>query len=154
MTTIVARLEELSLDPAAELAALTLNAEADGAIVSFVGMARPVGRTGARLKALMLEHHPRLTARSLDAIAAAAAARFDVIHVRVVHRCGEVRPGEPIVFAGASAVHRRAAFEAADFLMDKLKTEAVFWKREDAEDGSTWIEPTETDHADAARWSA
>lgn len=154
MSNVLARLEERPLDPAAELAQLAHAAAADGAIVSFVGIARPIGQTGEEIDRLMLEHHPRLTARSLETIARAAAATFDVNQVRVVHRFGEVRPGEPIVFAGASSAHRRAAFEAADFLMDKLKTEAVFWKREDSRSGSLWIEAAESDHADVARWSA
>ena len=100
----------------------------------------------------MLEHHPTLTRQSLEDIAVEAAQRFDVSHVRVVHRCGEVAAGEPIVFAGAAALHRRAAFEAADYLMDRLKTEAVFWKREIGEADSKWIEPTESDYADRERW--
>jgi molybdopterin synthase catalytic subunit len=72
--------------------------------------------------------------------------------VRVVHRSGAIAAGEPIVFAGAASLHRRAAFDAADYLMDRLKTEAVFWKREVGQEGSTWIEPTEADHADRERW--
>jgi molybdopterin synthase catalytic subunit len=72
--------------------------------------------------------------------------------VRVVHRCGEVEAGAPIVFAGAASVHRRAAFEAADYLMDRLKTEAVFWKREVGEGTSEWVEPTDADYADRERW--
>lgn len=153
MTSINARLEDRALDPAAELAALAALAHGDGAIASFVGIARPAGTAGTRVDRLVLEHHPTLTAKSLEAIAAAAAGRFAVNHVRVVHRCGAVQAGEPIVFAGASSAHRRAAFEAADFLMDKLKTEAVFWKREEGPSGSAWIEPTEGDYADVARWS-
>ena len=100
----------------------------------------------------MLDHHPTLTRQSLEDIAVEAAQRFDVSHVRVVHRCGEIPTGEAIVFAGAAALHRRAAFEAADYLMDQLKTEAVFWKREIGEAGSEWIEPTERDYADRDRW--
>jgi molybdopterin synthase catalytic subunit len=73
--------------------------------------------------------------------------------VHVVHRCGIIRPGEPIVFAAAASRHRRAAFEAADYLMDRLKTEAVFWKREDRSDGSEWIVPTPQDRDDLQRWS-
>jgi len=111
-----------------------------------------VSKAGEGLETLVLEHHPRLTERSLRDIASDAASRFEVSHVRVVHRCGEIRPGEPIVFAGAAASHRRAAFEAADYLMDRLKTEAVFWKREEGASGSRWIEPTEADYADRRRW--
>lgn len=153
MTSILARLEERELDPAHELAGLVETVGGDGAIVSFVGLSRPTGQGGEAVDRLVLDHHPRLTSRSLEAIAAEAAARFDVNRIHVVHRCGSVSAGAPIVFAGASSAHRRAAFEAADFLMDKLKTEAVFWKREEGPAGSSWIEPTEADHADVARWS-
>lgn len=149
---VVARLEPEPFDPAAELAALLGETAGEGAVVSFVGLARSESKAGEPIDRLVLDHHPRLTQASLDAIAADAAARFAVSHVRVVHRCGGVAPGEPIVFAGAAAAHRRAAFEAADYLMDRLKTEAVFWKREEGPALRQWIEPTEADLADRARW--
>ena len=149
---IIARLETASFDPAAELAELTRRAAGDGAVVSFVGLARDVGKAGETVAALVLEHHPRLTAKSLEDIASDALRRFDVSQVHLVHRCGEMLPGEPIVFAGASSPHRRAAFEAADYLMDRLKTEAIFWKREEGTGGSRWIEPTDADYADRGRW--
>jgi molybdopterin synthase catalytic subunit len=150
--SIVARLEEHALKPEQELAALLQQATGDGAIVSFAGIARPASKNGLAVDGLVLEHHPTLTRQSLEDIAVEAAQRFHVSHVRIVHRCGEVRTGEAIVFAGAAALHRRAAFEAADYLMDRLKTEAVFWKREIGEAGSEWIEPTERDYADRDRW--
>lgn len=148
----VARLDEVPLNPAAELQALTCNANHAGAIVSFVGLARPVTSQGAVVDRLVLEHHPRLTQESLETIASEATGRFDVSLVHVVHRCGAVAPGEPIVFAGAASAHRRAAFEAADYLMDRLKTEAIFWKREEGPAGKQWIEPTDADYADRVRW--
>jgi molybdopterin synthase catalytic subunit len=150
--SVVARLEEDSLRPEQELAALLEQATGDGAIVSFAGIARPGSKRGEAVYRLVLEHHPAFTLQSLEDIAVEAAARFDVSHVRVVHRCGDIAAGEPIVFAGAAALHRRAAFEAADYLMDRLKTEAVFWKREVGEAGSKWIEPTEADYSDRDRW--
>jgi molybdopterin synthase catalytic subunit len=149
---VYARLEEQCLDPPVELADLTRAAAGDGAVVSFVGLARDTDHAGGEVVKLVLEHHPLLTLASLEQIASDAASRFEVSHVRVVHRCGDVRPGEPIVFAAAAALHRRAAFEAADYLMDRLKTEAVFWKREQGPSDSRWIEPTEDDYADRGRW--
>jgi molybdopterin synthase catalytic subunit len=148
-----ARLAPDAFSPSDELSAFLASLAEEGAVVSFVGVARPRSRDGAALERLFLDHHPRLTQRSLDAIAQDAVRRFGVSAVTIVHRCGEVRPGEPIVFAAAADRHRRAAFEAADYLMDRLKTDAVFWKREDGVDGSTWIEPSETDRSDRARWS-
>ena len=150
--SVVARLEESAFRPDEELAALLKQASEDGAVVSFVGVARPTSKTGDPVEQLVLDHHPTLTLQSLQDIAVSAAERFDVTHVRVVHRCGEVRSGEPIVFAGAASVHRRSAFDAADYLMDRLKTEAVFWKREIGASGSEWIEPTDADYADRDRW--
>lgn len=150
--SIVARLEEHELDPQREFGALLTDAGGDGAVVSFIGVARALSGSGEPVAELVLDHHPILTVRSLEEIAVAAAERFAVSHVRVVHRCGTVAAGAPIVFAAASSAHRRAAFECADYLMDRLKTEAVFWKREIGRDGSRWIEPTATDYADAGRW--
>jgi len=152
--TVEVRLAPDSFDPADELAGFTRAATGAGAVVSFVGLARGQGRDGAEVESLFLDHHPRLTEQSLGEIAAAAAKQFDVAAVRIVHRCGTVAAGEAIVFAAAAARHRRAAFEAADYLMDRLKTDAVFWKREDGVDGSHWIEPTEADRADRARWKS
>lgn len=151
--SVVALLDPQALDPQLELAELTEAARGDGAVVTFVGLARPESREGNSVDAIVLDHHPTLTRQSLEAIAVACAERFDVSHVRVVHRCGTVPAGEPIVFAGAASLHRRPAFEAADYLMDRLKTEAVFWKREIGDDGSNWIEPTDADYADRERWS-
>lgn len=150
---IEARLELVRLDPAAELDALARSAPNAGAIVNFVGIARPNAKDGHAVDRLVLETHPRLTVKSLREVAAAAAERFDVLQVHVIHRGGDIAPGDAIVFAGAAANHRRAAFEAADYMMDRLKTEAIFWKREDGPAGTVWIEPTEADHADRRRWS-
>lgn len=142
---------EEALDPGKELAILTANAAGAGGLVNFVGLAR---EKGGRMAELVLEHHPVLTQRSLDEIAGAAVERFGVTAVSVVHRVGSIQPDEPIVFAGAAAKHRRDAFLAADYLMDMLKTRAVFWKREEGSGGTRWIEPREQDLSDAARWRA
>lgn len=150
--SVVARLETGTLDPAVVLNELMQAVSTDGAVVSFVGIARGQAHGGEAVDRLALEHHPRLTLDSLERIATDAAARFAVNHVLVVHRCGEIAAGEPIVFAGAASAHRRAAFEAADYLMDRLKTEAVFWKREEGPAIRNWIEPTDADYADRARW--
>jgi molybdopterin synthase catalytic subunit len=150
--SIFARLDHSPFDPAVELQALIAAASQDGAVVSFVGLTRPSTAEGLPVEWLVLEHHPKLTQRSLEQIAADTAKRFAVSHIRVVHRCGAMTAGEPIVFAAAAAPHRRQAFEATDYLMDRLKTDAVFWKREDGPSGSTWIEPSQADYADGGRW--
>lgn len=125
----------------------------DGAIVSFTGLARSVTANGAAVEELRLDWRPHLTERSLQHIADTALDRFDVSAVHVIHRCGRMAPGDIIVFVAASSPHRREAFLAADYLMDQLKTEAVFWKHESGPDGGRWIEPTEQDRAAIARWS-
>ncbi|MDB5698369.1 MAG: molybdenum cofactor biosynthesis protein MoaE [Alphaproteobacteria bacterium] len=123
-----------------------------GAVVSFCGIARPETASGDPVGELHLDHYPGMTERSLQAIVEAGAQRFEVGHALVVHRCGTILPGEVIVFVAAASPHRRAAFNAADYLMDRLKTEAVFWKRERGPGGTRWIEPSDGDRADQARW--
>lgn len=147
------RLEHAKLEPDRELRDCAAAAEGAGAIVSFVGLVRQEGLAGI-VEALVLEDHPTLTQDSMTAIAREALDRFDVERVHIVHRCGAVAAGEPIVFVAAASAHRRAAFEAADYLMDRLKTEAVFWKREEGPQGRRWVEPTDTDYAARERWDS
>ncbi len=148
-----ARISGEPLHPEAEFAAFLTGLDGEGAAVSFVGVARGSTREGVPVERLFLDHHPTLSARSVCDIADAARQRFAVSTIRVVHRSGEVRPKDAIVFVAAGSAHRRAAFEAADYLMDRLKTEAVFWKQEDTASGSRWIEPAPSDYTDTARWS-
>ena len=145
-------LADRPIAPGALLERFVAEAEGAGAVVSFCGVARPAGQDGAAVARLRLDHHPRLTLRSMEAITADGAARFDVARLLVVHRCGPIAPGETIVFVAAAARHRRAAFLAADYVMDRLKTDAVFWKKEEGVDGGRWIEPSAADRADRARW--
>ena len=145
------RLAHEAFAPERELGSFA--ADGAGAVVSFTGLARATTKEGAPIQRLFLDHHSRLTPQSLDDIAT-TAARFGVSAVRIVHRCGAIAPGEAIVFVAAAAAHRRAAFEAADYLMDRLKTDALFWKREDGPNGARWIEPREDDYAARERWSA
>lgn len=142
------------LDPTVEFATFQSGLNDEGAAVSFVGIARPTSAAGANVTGIFLDHHPRLTLASLQAIAEDAGNRFGPRAIRIVHRCGLIRPKEAIVFVATASLHRRAAFAAAEYAMDRLKTDAFFWKREDTLDGSTWIEPTVNDHADRARWSS
>ena len=149
----VTRLVEGSLSAPDELAAFLRGRIGDGAVVSFTGLARGASRDGAPVTRLRLDCYPAMTERSLQLIADAGMARFAVSDLLVVHRFGEVRPGETIVFVAAAAPHRRQAFLAADHVMDRLKTEAAFWKWEEGPAGGRWIEPAEADHTDNARWS-
>ncbi len=146
------RLAASSLDPAAELAGFLENRPGDGAVVSFTGLARPTTHGGEAVERLVLDHYPGMTEASLRAIAEAGLERFKVSGVSVVHRAGEIEPGEAMVFVAAASPHRAEAFACADYLMDRLKTEAVFWKREIASGAARWIEPTETDRQRRDRW--
>ncbi|MGY6533489.1 molybdenum cofactor biosynthesis protein MoaE [Glycocaulis sp.] len=148
----IARLTGDRLIPECETGPLMEAAAGAGGLVLFTGIARPVGKDGARVDRLELDIHPRLTEKSLNDIAGAALCRFDISLAVAIHRWGEVPAGEAVVLAGAAALHRREAFLAADFIMDHLKTEAVFWKREIGPSGARWVEPSERDLADLARW--
>lgn len=122
-----------------------------GALVSFSGRVRNHSRSGT-VSHLYLDWYPGMTEQSLADIARAAAERFDVEALLVAHRCGEVQAGEEIVLVAAASAHRRAAFEAADYLMDRLKSEAALWKREVGNGFDDWIEPTTKDSQDLKRW--
>ncbi len=146
------RLATKTLSAPAELEAFLAGRVSDGAVVAFTGLARGIGKDGSVVESLSLDWYPGMTERSMLDIAEAAAARFPVSDLVVVHRCGDIAPGETIVFVAAAAPHRRVAFEAADYLMDRLKTEAAFWKRETGPAGTRWIEPVDDDRAALARW--
>jgi molybdopterin synthase catalytic subunit len=150
---VTSRLQSGPFDPAAELAAFLKGRTDDGAVVSFTGLARRTSHEGEAVSTLYLEHYPGMTERTIEEIAEAGAKRFGVSDVLVIHRCGEIEPGEAIVFVAAASRRRGEAFAAADYLMDRMKTEAAFWKREDGEGGSRWIEPTDLDRDRRAKWS-
>ena len=145
------RLQDEPFDAGQLLTAFTEGRRETGAVVSFTGIARAEDGT---VETLELEAYPGFTDAAIEAMAAEAQARFSLHDVLVVHRTGRIGPGEPIVFVATAATHRREAFEAADQLMDYLKSRAPFWKKERGPDGARWIEPTDRDLADAARWSA
>ncbi|MCY7398924.1 MAG: molybdenum cofactor biosynthesis protein MoaE [Sphingomonas bacterium] len=145
------RIDQAPFDPAAELSALAARAPGSGAIASFVGLVRPSAHD-TPVEQLELEQYERFTRTTIDAIAADARTRFALLDLTIIHRCGQLSPGEPIVLVAAAALHRRGAFDAVDYLMDRLKTEAPFWKREHGPAGSRWIEPLPSDHAARKRW--
>lgn len=147
-------LAEAAFDPAALLASFNAQLDGEGGVVSFTGYARGTAKDGQSVEALVLETYRGMTLASMEQIAADAHARFAITRSHVVHRAGTILPGEAIVFVAAASAHRRAAFEAADYMMDRLKTEAVFWKHEVKGGAKSWIEPTEADMEDASRWAA
>jgi molybdopterin synthase catalytic subunit len=146
------RVQAEDFDVAAEIASVGQGRHDIGAIATFTGLCRD---EGGRLAALELEHYPGMAEAELARVAAEAAARWPLQAATVIHRFGKIRPGENIVLVVTASGHRRAAFEAAEFLMDYLKTRAPFWKREHLVDGSTgaWVESKDTDDAAAERWN-
>lgn len=140
-----------AFDAAALLADFSARAAGAGAIASFTGLVRGEN-DGAAVSGLELDHHPRLTEQAIAGIGADAVARFELTDVAIVHRHGALRPGETIVFVAAAAAHRRAVFDAVDYVMDRLKTEAPFWKREHRGDGAHWLEARDSDQEARTRW--
>ncbi len=151
------RVQSEDFDPGAEAAALTRGRRDVGAVVTFTGLVREDVREeeGAdRIASLTLEHYPGMTEAELSRVEAEARARFRLIDCLIVHRVGRLVPGDNIVLVVTAAAHRQAAFAAAEFLMDYLKTRAPFWKKEaGAEGGDRWVEARPADDRAAERWS-
>lgn len=137
-------------DIGAEIAALTDGRTDIGAIVTFTGTVRDCG--GA-ITEMTLEHYPGMTEAELERIEAEANSRWPLQASLIVHRTGTLKPGDNIVLVVTASEHREAAFEAAQFLMDYLKTSAPFWKRETGPDGSKWVEAKAGDETATARWN-
>ncbi|WP_193175543.1 molybdenum cofactor biosynthesis protein MoaE [Oricola nitratireducens] len=150
-TDPVIRVQREDFDIAAESARLTQGRSDVGAVVTFAGLCRDEGGT---LAALELEHYPGMAEAEITRIAKQAAERWPVTGLTVIHRFGKIAPGENIVLVVASSAHRQAAFDAASFLMDFLKTRAPFWKKEHRKDGTTgeWVEAKDADDKAAERW--
>lgn len=145
------RISADSFDPEAEIAAFRSTLYNAGGMVSFTGLVRPAGSGGA-VRTLNLQHYPGMTERGIDEMLGEVASRWPLEAALVIHRVGAVLPHETIVLVVTASEHRRAAFEAADLLMDYLKSRALFWKSETSAEGKVWIEPRDEDYADAARW--
>ncbi|SFO70510.1 molybdopterin synthase catalytic subunit [Mesorhizobium sp. NFR06] len=146
------RIQHEDFDVAAEIAGLTKGRADIGAVVTFSGLCRD--EQGA-LSALELEHYPGMAEAEIGRIAAEAVARWPLQGLTVIHRHGKIAPGENIVLVVAASAHRQAAFEAANFLMDYLKSRAPFWKKEHRADGTQggWVEAKEADDHAADRWT-
>ncbi|MPR12878.1 molybdenum cofactor biosynthesis protein MoaE [Microvirga tunisiensis] len=145
------RIQAEPFDAAAATAALTEGRADIGAVVAFTGLCRD---EGGRLAALELEHYPGMAEAEIGRIAAQAQTRWPLLGLTIIHRFGRIVPGEGIVLVLTASTHRQAAFEAASFLMDYLKTHAPFWKREHLKDGTTgaWVEAKEADDRAAEKW--
>ena len=140
-----------SIDVSALLKSFESKAFGAGAIVSFSGLVR-ADASGGVVDTLFLQAYSPMTENGIEAAIREAQDRWPISDACVVHRVGEMAVGETIVFVATASSHRRDAFESADYLMDYLKTRAVFWKRERTDQGEKWIEPRAEDYSDAKRW--
>ncbi len=145
------RIQHEDFDAGAEIARLRANDPRVGAVAGFVGVARD-RNDGAAVSTLVLEHYPGMTEKAIEAFVAQAKARWSLFEVLVIHRVGELRPLDQIVLVAVTSSHRADAFAACEFVMDYLKTEAPFWKRESTPSGSRWVDARESDEAARSRW--
>lgn len=150
MSAMDVRISKLPFVAEDELKAFVGSRPLAGACVSFVGLCRGEGAAGS-IAWLELEHYPGFTESEISRVANEITASLDLLDLLVIHRVGRVFPGEPIVLAAAISAHRASAFAAVEQLMDYLKTDAPFWKREMRDDGAYWIEPTPEDRRRRAR---
>jgi molybdopterin synthase catalytic subunit len=151
-TEATIRIQEADFDIAQEIAALTRGRSDVGAVVTFSGICRG-SENGEAIAALTLEHYPGMAEAEIKRHTDEAMSRWPLTGLTVIHRIGRITPGENIVLVLAASQHRQAAFRAAEFLMDYLKANAPFWKREESVNGTNWIEARGHDDAAAARWT-
>jgi molybdopterin synthase catalytic subunit len=145
------RVQHEDFDVGVEIARLRAGNAKIGAVASFVGVVRDLNE-GAEVGTMALEHYPGMTEKALEAIVAQAKARWDLYEVLVIHRVGELRPTDQIVLVVVTSAHRGEAFAACEFVMDYLKTQAPFWKKETTPAGTRWVDARDSDEAARERW--
>jgi molybdopterin synthase catalytic subunit len=145
------RVQTEDFDVGVEIARLRADNRKVGAVASFVGVVRDLNE-GADVAAMTLEHYPGMTEKALESIVAQAKSRWNLYEVLVIHRVGELRPADQIVLVAVTGAHRGEAFAACEFVMDYLKTEAPFWKKEATAGGGRWVDARESDDAARTRW--
>ena len=145
------RIQSEDFDLGAEVARLRAERADVGAIASFVGVVRD-NNDGSSVGAMTLEHYPGMTQKALTNICDQALARFNITHALVIHRFGKLEPTDQIVLVVTAGGHRGDAFASCEFIMDFLKTEAPFWKKEETNRGSSWVEARESDNESARKW--
>jgi len=150
---VTIRLQREPFDAAAEARELAHGRSDVGALVTFTGVCRG-SENGEPIAALTLEHYPGMAESEIERHVAEATERWPLLGVTVIHRYGRIEPGEDIVLVATASSHRQAAFAAAEFLMDYLKTHAPFWKEVDKADGKSWVDAKPIDETAAERWSA
>jgi molybdopterin synthase catalytic subunit len=147
-------IQTADFDLAEEVAALRREDPRVGAVCSFVGTVRGSNEAtqGPKVLSMELEHYPGMTEKSIEAMIGEAHRRFDIYAARVVHRVGLLHPGDQIVMVAVTSAHRGQSFQACEFLMDYLKTQAPFWKKEETPDGAQWVDARVSDDEALARW--
>ena len=145
------RVQQQDFDVSSEIAAMRRGNPKIGAIASFVGVVRDVNE-GDAVATMTLEHYPGMTEKSIAAIMEQARARWEVLDALVIHRVGTLQPTDQIVLVVVASSHRGDAFAACEFIMDYLKTQAPFWKKEITPQGARWVDARSTDDAAAERW--
>ena len=145
------RVQTQDFDVGVEIAALRARDPRVGAVASFVGTVRDVN-DGSGVSTLTLEHYPGMTEKSLEDICTQARARWNILDALVIHRVGELQPLDQIVLVAVTSAHRGEAFAACEFIMDYLKTQAPFWKKERTPQGDRWVDARASDDAAAERW--
>jgi molybdopterin synthase catalytic subunit len=146
------RVQTADFDLSQEIAQLRANNPRVGAVVSFIGTVRDMNE-GSGVNSMTLEHYPGMTEKALDAIVVQANQRWNLENVLVIHRVGALLPLDQIVLVAVSSAHRGEAFAACEFVMDYLKTDAPFWKKEQTPEGARWVDARETDTTRADRWT-
>ncbi|MCT8178480.1 MULTISPECIES: molybdenum cofactor biosynthesis protein MoaE [unclassified Variovorax] len=144
-------IQTADFDLGAEVAALRASDARIGAVCSFIGTVRD-RNDGADVASMELEHYPGMTEKSIEAMVDEAHERFDILGVRVVHRVGLLQPLDQIMMVAVASAHRGESFQACEFLMDYLKTQAPFWKKEQTPEGARWVDARVADDAALARW--
>jgi molybdopterin synthase catalytic subunit len=145
------RIQTADFDVTAEIAALRRGDPKVGAVASFIGVVRDVN-DGDPIAEMTLEHYPGMTEHSIEEIITQARSKWNVLNVLVIHRVGRLKPMDQIVLVAITSEHRGDAFAACEFIMDYLKTRAPFWKKEQTEQGTRWVEARESDDIAAERW--
>ena len=145
------RVQSDAFDLGVEVDAMRQGRTDIGAIASFVGLARDLNE-GSGVAAMTLEHYPGMTEKALAALVDEAKRRWTLLDVTVIHRVGRLLPGDPIVLVAVASSHRGEAFAACEFIMDYLKTQAPFWKKEETPQGERWVDARASDDAAAERW--
>lgn len=145
------RIQTADFDAGREIAALRGDDPRVGAVASFIGTVRDIN-DATEIAGMTLEHYPGMTEKALESIVAEAHARFDIVAALVIHRIGELRPGDQIVLVVVTSAHRGDAFDACRLIMDYLKTRAPFWKKERTASGERWVDARPSDDDAAARW--